>query len=151
MILDNENRLCNAQSFTSTDPTAAGSKSHVINLGSDRNIGIGEPMAVVLSLPVAAEGAGADNQTYSIAINTDTVEACDSPTLLGTITFAKLDAAGTKKVFVIPADTTMEQFLQLVVTVTGTIAGTGLTLDAELVPLSFVQNDGVYPDNITIS
>jgi len=144
MFIDSQNLLSDAQAFT-----ASAASTNIIDLGADRNIGIGEPMALVLTVDVAADGTTTD-ETYAFAIQTDTVEAFSSPTSIAsaTLTYTQL-AAGAQFVIAVPPDTTSERFIRMYATLGGTTPT--VTVTAFLLPMSMIQNNTVYADAITIS
>jgi hypothetical protein len=143
MIIDNHNTFSDAQALTATAVS-----TNVIDLGKDGNIGIGEEMAVQITLDVAADGASTD-ETYSVDVQTDDNVGFSSAASLGTFTIARGSAAGTKKVFIIPKDTSAERYLRLNYTLGGTTPA--VTLTAVLVPAKFVEAYVTYPDGFTIS
>lgn len=141
MYLDSLGQFSNAQALTGTAVS-----TNVIDLTSDRNIGVGEPMAVVISVDVALDGTTGD-ETYVVTLQTGTTAT--PTTVIGTITMTRGDAAGTQYVFILPADSTVQTFLRLNYTLGGTTP-TG-TLSADLKPLSMVQNDDVYAASVNIT
>lgn len=144
MILDEQNQYSNAQALTAT-----AASEDVIDHGSDRNLGIGEPLAVLITVDVVADDVNAD-ETYTVALQTDDNEAFSSATQVGgSVTIARGTAAGAQFVIPVPPDTTFERFSRLNYTLGGTTPS--VTLTAELVPQAFIQNDVVYPDGFTIS
>lgn len=143
MIHDAQNLYSDAQALSAT-----AASTNVIDHGSDRNIGVGEPLAVAITLDVASDGANGD-ETYVADLETDTVEGFGSPTTIGTVTIPRGTAAGTPFVIGVPADTTAQRFTRLNFTLGGTTPS--VTVTASLVPQSAIQNDIVYPDGFTIS
>lgn len=143
-IRDRENLYSDAQALTVTAPS-----TDIIDHGADRDIGIGEPMVVVLTLDVAADDADA-NETYVAALETDDNEGFASPTQVGgTATIPRGSVAGSVFYIPVPPDTTFERFSRINFTLGGTTPS--VTVTAALVPQSFVQNDQNYPDGFTIS
>ena len=143
MYIDGQLLFSDAQALTST-----GASTNVIDLSIDRNIGVGESMAVVVQLDVAADDANSD-ETYSVAVQTDTVENFASPTELGTITITRGDAAGTRYTFLIPKDTTPERYLRLNYTLGGTTPS--VTVTSFFVPADGVDAYTSYANGYTIS
>lgn len=143
MYVDAQALFSDAQALTAT-----AASTNLVDLGFDGNVGIGEPMAVLLVLDVAADDTTGD-ETYSVALQTDTVEAFSSATQIGSATITRGDAAGSKYVIPIPADTSAEQFLRLNYTLGGTTPT--VTVTAFMIPQSMLQNEVVYPDGFTIS
>jgi hypothetical protein len=143
MILDAQNEFSDAQALTAT-----AASTNLIDLGSDGNLGIGEPMAVVLLVDVAADDSDAD-ETYSVAIQTDDNSSFSSAATVGTITITRGDAAGTKYVALLPKDTSMERYVRLNYTLGGTTPT--VTVSAYLQPANAVEAYVAYPDGFTIS
>lgn len=144
MLLDDQNRYSDAQALTVT-----AASEDVIDHGSDRNLGIGEPMALMITLTVAADNTTGD-ETYTAQLQTDTVEGFGSPTAVGgLITIPAGSAIGTRFVAVLPPDTTMERFSRVNFTLGGTTPT--VTLNADLIPLRVLQNEFAYPSGFTIS
>lgn len=143
MYVDAHNQYCDAQAFTAT----AASTSY-IDHGSDRNLGVGEPLALFVLVDVASDFT-TGNETYSLAWETDDNSSFSSAATLRTITLTGAVAAGTKFVTIADPDTTFEQYSRLNFTLGGTTPT--VTLTAFLVPACMVQNDRQYPDGITIS
>lgn len=143
MILDGQHLFSNAQALTST-----AASTNIIDLGSDRNIGVGEEMAVVLQLTVAADDADG-NETYSAAIQTDDNSSFSSAATLGTLTITRGDAAGTRYVFMLPKDSSVEQYLRVNYTLGGT--SPSVTLDAFLIPAKGLEHVDYYSSGYTVS
>jgi hypothetical protein len=143
MIVDKFNTYSDAQALTST-----GASTDLIDHGSDRNLGMGEPMVVEILLDVAAD-AGNSDETYSVALQTDDNAGFSSPTTIGTATITRGDAAGTRYVISVPPNTAFERYSRLNFTLAGTTPS--VTVTAHLVPQSFVDRYVQYPDAITIS
>lgn len=112
MIIDSRLEFSDAQALT-----ASAASTSVVNLGSDRDVGVGEPLWVVYSLDAAATNADAD-ETYSLAIQTDSVENFATPTTLTTHTIAAGTAAGYINAINLPMAN--EQYLRLYYTLGGT-------------------------------
>jgi hypothetical protein len=143
MYLDAKHLFSDAQALTAT-----AASTNVVDLGSDSNLGIGEPMVVVVSLDVAADDANGD-ETYSVALQTDDNDSFSSAAELASRTITRGDAAGTKYVLGVPADTSAERYLRLNFTLGGTTPSA--TVTAFLIPQSMIQNYVSYPDGFTIS
>lgn len=128
--------------------TATAASTNVVDLGGDNNVGIGEPMAVVIAVEVAADDTTGD-ETYSVALQTDDNSSFSSATELGTATIVRGTAAGVKFVVGVPADERAERYLRLNYTLGGTTPT--VTVSAFLIPQSMVQNYVSYADGFTIS
>lgn len=143
MILDAQNEFSDGQALTST-----AASTNLIDLGADRNIGVGEAMAVLLLVDVAADDADGD-ETYSVAVQTDDNSSFSSAATLGTITITRGDAAGTRYTFLLPKDTSMERYIRLNYTLGGT--SPSVTVSAYLLPADNIDAYTSYPDGFTIS
>lgn len=144
MILDAQNQFSNAQALT-----ASAAPTNVIDLGIARNLFDGEPMAVVVIVDVAAATNDGD-ETYQFDLQTDGDEAFGSATtiLSHAIGRASLTAA-SKHVIPVPVGVELERYFRLYYTLGGTTPT--ITVTSFLMPLSMVQKDKSYADNITIS
>lgn len=143
MLLDAENLYSDAQALTVT----AASTNYIDHL-SDRNLGIGEPLAVQITLDVAATDDDSD-ETYSFAIQTDDNSSFSSATTLGTITVTRGAAAGAKYVFLIPMDTQFERYSRIYYTLGGTTPT--VTVTSALVPAKMIQQKADYASGFTVS
>ena len=141
MFIDAQHLFSDAQALTAT---AASTNS--IDLGSDRNIGVGEPMSVVITCDVAMGGTSPtfiatlqadDNSAFSSAVS---VIACPQKTAI---------AAGEQIVLPVPAAAMTARYIRLNYTMGGT--SPTVTVTAHLMPSSMVQNYQSYADGFTIS
>lgn len=128
--------------------TTTAASTNIVDFGVDGNVGIGEPMAVVINLTVAADDTTGD-ETYVAALQVDDNSSFSSATQIGSATITRGDAAGTRYIIPVPADTTAEQYMRLNYTLGGTTPT--VTLDAFLIPQSMIQNYVSYADGFTIS
>jgi hypothetical protein len=143
MYIDRQNKFSIAQALTATAVS-----TDVIDLGADRNIGIGEPMAVVLNVDVAAGGT---SPTLVFAIQADDNVGFSSAATIAssaTLTGAQL-VAGAQFVLPVPPDLTTERFIRVNYTVGGT--SPTVTVSCQLQPMNMIQNYVSYPDGFTIS
>lgn len=143
MFIDAQLQFSDAQALTST-----AASTNVIDLGVDRNIGQGEPMAVMIVLDVAADDADAD-ETYTAAIQTDDNVSFSSATTLETLTITRGDAAGSKYFHVLKPDTLSERYLRINYTLGGT--SPSVTATAFLIPSNMIDAYNSYADGFTIS
>lgn len=128
--------------------TATAASTNIIDHGSDRNLGIGEPLVVVLHVDVALDRTTAD-ETYAFKLQTDDNSSFSSATDVGASVSMTTYTAGTRYVISVPPDTSLERYTRLYYTLGGTTP-TG-TVTAYIIPLKMLQNDGVYPKGYTIS
>lgn len=150
MILDSQHTFSDAQALTVTVAS-----TNVIDLGIDRNLGIGEPMCVIITVDVAADATTGD-ETYQFDLETDDNVGFASPLILARRIVSALPnipratmAAGFKLVIPVPNDTTAERFLRLNYTLGGTTPL--ITVTAQLQPQSMLQAEAVFAKGYTIS
>jgi len=141
MILDSTLQFSNAQALTATADS-----TNVIDLSNDRDIGIGEPMALVVTVGVAADFTTGD-ETYQFQLETDDNAAMTSSTIIGDVTVAAANLAAGDKV-VIPLGHSNERYLQVVYTLGGTTPS--ITVDAYLQPLSMVDGYVTYASGYSV-
>ena len=157
MLMDAQNRFSNSQ-YASADAVG----ENVIDLGVDRAIGTGAPMAAVFTVEVAADQTtGDETYTFDVEYASDAAQTTARKLVgrrvyeAGTPTAPAQDAdllvAGYQIVIPIPptglADS--ERYLGIRYDVGGTTPT--ITCSAVLMPMNMIQGDEVYPDNITIS
>lgn len=143
MILDAYHLFSDAQALTST-----AASTNLIDFGADRNIGVGEEMAVVVQVDVAADDGNGD-ETYSVAVQVDDNSGFSSAATLGTITITRGDAAGTRYVFLVPKDSDTEQYMRLNYTLGGT--SPSVTVTSFLIPAKGLEAYHAYAKGYTIS
>lgn len=143
MILDAQQQFSDAQALTATADS-----TNYIDFGVDRDMGKGEPLAVVITVDTAADSTTGD-ETYAFAIETDDNTSFSSATTLVSRTIAAASlTAGSRHV--IPLGYTNERYAQLVYTLGGTTPS--VTVTAFLQPMSMIDsNDVYYADGFTIS
>ena len=138
MYIDSLYEFSRAQALS-----ASGASTNVIDLSSDRDIGPGRPLWVVIAVQVAADNTTGD-ETYSIALQTDDNAAFSSPTTIATVAPAAASLpAGARLVIGMPFAN--ERYLRLNYTLGGTTPS--ITLNAFLTdqdPSSWQA----YPDGI---
>lgn len=133
MILDSLLQLSNAQSLTATAVS-----TNVIDLGSDRDVGVGEPMAAVVTIGVAADYTST-NETYQFTLQTATDEAFSSPVTVVSSAAINGDELPAGAKVVLPIGHSNLRYLRVSYTLAGTTPTA--TVDAFISPLSFI--DGV--------
>lgn len=143
MYLDAQHLFSDAQALTST-----AASTNLIDLGGDHNVGIGEPMAVVISLDVASDFTTGD-ETYVVTVETDDNDSFSSATTIATKAIVGANAAGSKFVVGIPADETAERYVRVNYTLAGT--SPSVTITAFLTAQNMIQNYVSYADGFTIS
>lgn len=143
MLLDAQLQFSAAQALTATAVS-----TNVIDLGSVRQIGVGEQLSIVLAAIVAADFT-TGNETYQIDIQTDDNSSFSSATTLRSTVITAADLAlGAVNVLSCPRRN-MERYLRLNYTLGGTTPT--VTLSAWLQPTNMIPSTTDYPDAITIS
>ena len=142
MILDSLLKFSDAQALTATADS-----TNVIDLSNDRDIGIGEPMALVVTVGVAADFTTGD-ETYQFQLETDDNAAMTSSTVIGSVTVAAANLTVGDKV-VIPLGHSNERYLQVLYTLGGT--SPSVTVDAFLQSLSMVDGTVTYASGYSIT
>jgi hypothetical protein len=141
MIIDAQLMFSDAQALVAT-----AASTNIYDAGSDRNLGLGEPLAVQVTVDVAAVAG-----TLTISLQTDDNAGFASPTTVAT-TAAIAAAAltlGAKVILPVPPDTAVERYLRLMYTFAGM---TSVTVTAFLTPAKLTSSEGVYyADAITIT
>ena len=142
MYIDKQNLLSNAQALTATADS-----TNYIDLKSDVDIGKGEPMALIISVGVAADFTSG-NETYTFQLETDDNASFSSSTIVASAAILATDlTAGS--LHVIPMGITNERYLQGVYTLAGTTPT--VTIDAWVAPMSSVDAVSYYPSGFTIA
>ncbi len=113
MLIDSRLEFSDGQALT-----ASAASTNIVDLGQDRDIGPGRTLYLVLSVDVAADYGNAD-ETYAVALQTDSAAAFSSATTLVSRTIAAAElAAGSQHV--IPVTLTNERYLRVYYTLGGT-------------------------------
>lgn len=156
-ILDAQAQFSDSQAVTAS---AVG--TNVIDLSIDRGLGVGEPMAVVFNVEVAADQTtGDEDYTFDVETSSDAAQTT-AVQLLGRRIFesgtptapaqnADLLVAGFQFAIAVPpgALSETERYLGIRYVTAGTTPT--ITTSAYLVPLSFIQNSNLFADGFTIS
>jgi len=158
MMLDKQLQFADSQALTSTALL-----TNVIDMGAvDKNDFVGEPMAVVFNVEVAADQTtGDEDYTFVVesasdaAITTDRKELArrkfESGTPDAPAENADLLVAGFVFAIVLPPGGLSEVERYLAVRYTGAGTSPTITLSAHLVPLKFVPVTAHYASGYTIS
>ena len=143
MFIDSQLLLSDAQALTATADS-----TNVIDLGSDRDVGRGCPMALFISVDVAADVASG-NETYQFQLETDDNAGMSSSTIVADATIDKTAlTAGSRHV--IPMGITNERYLQGVYTLGGT--SPSVTITASVQPMDMVATeDVVYASGYSVN
>lgn len=144
MIGDQKTQFSAAQALTATADS-----TNILDLSAARGIGVGEEMAVVLTLDVAAKSSDG-NETYTAALFVCATVGGSYTTQIGrTITITRGDAAGTQYVIAIPKDFNDLEFAKLVYTLGGT--NPTVTVSSMLMPNKGIPAIKSYPKGYVIS
>lgn len=143
MILDAHNQFADAQAVTADTVS-----ENVIDLkAAGLDIGVGEPIWLVVSIQTTIAGAG---DTLDVVLQTDDNAAMASPTVILAVgTFPAESVAGTRFIVQLPPSASYEQYLALRFDPNGAGDLTAGNIDAFLT--KDIQAFTAYPDNITIS
>lgn len=134
-----------ANDLTITDTNAATmSVAKTIDYSADRNIGVGEPIAVGVKVD-EIEGGG--SETYVAHLETSSTSNFAAVVSLGTITIDK-DKPATSYVHYIPKDTRMLRYLRLRLVLTG--GGAEMKYSAHVGPASTFDSWTSYPVGYTV-
>lgn len=158
MILDSQLEFSDAQAITAD---AVG--TNVLDLGVDRSIGNGEPMAVMFTVDVAADQTtGDEDYTFDLEYASNAAQSAGRQ-LIGRRVFesgapgapaqdADLLVAGFQFAIVLPPTklSESERYLGIRYDVTGTTPT--ITMTAHLMPLSMIDQDLIsYANGYTIT
>ena len=147
MIVDAQTTLSDAQALTGTSAVIS---TNLYDGSSDRNLGTGNPLAVVITFDVGLAGT---SPTWLVALQTATDSAFSSPvTMFTSQTFSGAAnlPAGKKLAYLFTATDEQLQYFRLSYTMGGTSPTS--TVTASIVPANMVQNaETFYPKNYTIS
>lgn len=138
MFVDSQLMFSDAQALTTTAVS-----TNIIDLSVDRNIGKGEPMAIVLTFGV---DSGGTSPTLQVVLQTDNDVAFGSLTTIASSAVV-LDAVAGDSI-VLPIGYSNERYLRLSY-VTGGTTPTA-TVDAYLQPMSMIDGKDDLPNGYTI-
>lgn len=140
MLIDSQLLFSDAQALTAT-----AASTNLIDHGSDRNIGVGEPLVAVITVDVALAGT---TPTFQVTVQTDDNAAFSSAASVAQSLQYSALAAGAKVVVPLPPDTSPERFTRLNYTLGGTTPT--ITVTASLMPMNMIQAEGVFAKNYPI-
>ena len=148
-IIDAQTLLSDAQALTSG--TTASSNTYD-SLLAGNNIPAGEPLAVNLTVDVAASTANG-NETYQIQVIQSANSDLSSPDVIVETTTAFITRAvlvqGKRLTIPIPPNMKTKRYLGVQYVLGGT--SPTITVTTEIIPLKFAQNEQVYPANYKIT
>lgn len=143
MYVDGDLLLSNAQAVTTTAAT-----TNYLPLGGAFFIGRGEPVAMVVTVDVAADFT-TGNETYAFSIETDDNTSFSSATTLASRTIAA-GSLTAGSLHVVPFPYTNERYIQGRITTGGTTPTITVTIDIK--PMSMIDSSGAYyPSGFTIT
>lgn len=157
MILDLQNQLSDSQALTATALS-----TNVIDLGVSNPLGVGEPMAVVFNVEVAAD-QGTGDEDYIFAVEVASNAAISTARQeLGRLTFESgtpaapfldADLLVPGFVFALPLPVVPASMGNRYLAVRYTLLGTtpSVTVSAHLVPIKNVPMAVLYPKGYTIN
>ena len=131
-----ENQVINAGIATANDHYDA---------GSDRNLGVGEPLAVVFNTKDrvgAANGIGATVQTADDAAFTQ------NPAVIATVDNLNANAGPDRRVVYLPKDDSVKRYLR--VRFSGGAGNKTITVTVDLMPANFVDAYTTYPKGFVV-
>lgn len=139
-LLDAQNQYSDAQALVATAVS-----TNVIDHGSDRDLGIGEPLVVQVTIDVTSVGGG----TLQVTLQSDTVVGFGTAVTVaqtGAIAAAAV-IAGARILLAMPADKTMARFSRLNYTM---VTMTNVTVTSLLIPLRSVQAENVFASGFAV-
>ncbi len=138
-ILDKNTQLSDSQALTVTADS-----TNVLDFTSDRDIGPGEPMAIIVFFETAIGGT---TPTFQVTVETDDNAAHTSATVITESEI--LVAAPADDQLVVPIPFTNERFMQLRYVLGGT--SPTVTVSAYLMPQSSAEAQRYLPNNYDIT
>lgn len=139
MIIDSQLQYSAAQALTAT-----AASTNVVDHSADRDIGIGEPLAVVFTVDVLLAGT---SPTFQASLQVSPTNFGSPVSIVSTQVYSAL-AAGARFVLVVPPDSTFDRYSRINYTLGGTTPTVSVT--ANLVPLRFVQADQYGASGFTV-
>lgn len=136
MLLDKTLEFSLAQALTAT-----GVSTNYLDLGSDRDIGQGEPLSIMIDATVSADITTGD-ETYQVQVQTDDNTSFSSPTTIGAFTLTAAQLAAGAPPVQLPFPLTNERYVRLNYVLGGTTPS--VTLNAYLT-LNEYQAKQAYP------
>lgn len=145
MLLDSLCKFSDGQAPTQGATTYSTYSMDLGDVTPKREVGAGEPLAVVISVGVLANVA-ADTFTFSVVSSTSGTDLSTSvKDVCSRLIAGALLTAGSQHVLVIPPGAVTQRYIGMRY-VLG--ASDTVTIDADLVPLSMVPSQTKYADNV---
>lgn len=143
MIIDAQNLFSDKQ-----DIAAPGVSENVIDTIVDGNLGVGEPMAVVVVFPQGTDDTDGD-EVYGVTLQASSDEAFSSPSDIASKSIPSGLDAGSKIVFGVPADDSGDRYYRLSYAASGTTPS--MQVSSFLIPQSMVQNDYKFASGFSVA
>jgi len=144
MYVDSALQVSTAQALS-----ASGASEDYVDQGAARNLGDGEPMAMVVHVDVAAT-TNDNDETYEFGFQSDSDSGFGTVvTHVSRVISRTLLTAGTKHVVPIPPNVSIGRYYRAYYTLGGSTPA--ITVTTDIKPMSMIQKDAVYADNVTIS
>ena len=143
MYIDAQLKFSDAQALTATAVS-----TNVVDLGVDRDIGIGETQAVAVFVGVDADFTTGD-ETYQFTVQTSSDEAFTSPVTVVNSAAINGDELASGATVVLPIGYENLQYLR----VNNVLAGTTptITIDAVLMPMNDITGTVDYVSGYSIT
>ena len=125
------------------DVSSATASSFWYNAKQDRDLGVGEEMAVCIDLTTNVTGSG----TITATVQSAAASNFSGATSHGSVNFTTADGAGKRKVILLPKDDTVGQYIRVNYTKSGTV--TAANASAVLGPAKNVDAWKTYPRGYT--
>jgi len=140
MYVDSLLEFSDAQALTGTAVS-----TNVVPVSA--NIGRGQPMAVVVTVGVAADYTSSD-ETYQVTIQTDDAAGMSSPTVIASSGVINGDDLPLGSKIVVPLGFSNEAFLRINYVLAGSTPTA--TVSASLMPMNMIDSYASYADNVVI-
>ena len=138
-LMDAQNQYSDAQALAATGPS-----TNVIDHGSQRDIGVGEPMTVMLTVDVALAGT-----SFNFALQTDSAVGFGTATTPATSATVTVLPAAARMYLPVPA-TAGTNGIKRYTRLLYTLAAATITVTAELIPSRMMQAENVYPGGFLV-
>ena len=156
MFIDVQNQVWSSAALTATalstysiDCNAVPYTTGTSN-GAKNDIGTGEPMAFVMTVPVAADfTTGDETYKFDIVTATDAALATSLTTIASYTLLTTLLTAGAVIIMPVPAGAVVQRYIGLKATLAGTTPS--VTVSAFLEPLSMIQKQAYYTSAIVVN
>jgi hypothetical protein len=135
-LLDAQNQYSDAQALAATGPS-----TNVVDHGTQRDLGIGEAMVVMLTVDVALSGTN-----FTFALQTDSAVGFGTATTPVTSATFTVLAAAARQYLNVPPIIGIKRYTRLQYTLTAAT----ITVTAEMIPLRNAQAENVFPTGFLV-